>query len=65
MATPVVSGAAALYFSKYPEKSNVELKLKLRQTCERSYINRDMKRELEEGSGWGSLRVDRLLDEER
>lgn len=64
MATPVVSGAAALYYSKYPEKNNAELKLKLRQTSERSYINRNMKRELEEGSGWGSLRVDRLLEEE-
>ena len=54
MATPVVSGAAALYFSKYPERTNVELKLKLRQTCERVPIN--------DGSGWGALRVDRLLE---
>ena len=57
MATPIVSGAAALYFSKYPERSNVELKLRLRQTCDRSFIK--------EGSGWGALRVDRLLDENK
>lgn len=63
MATPVVSGAAALYFSRYPEKSNVELKLKLRRTCERSYINRETGRELGEGSGWGTLRVDCLLED--
>ena len=29
MATPVVSGAAALLFSKYPEMGNTELKLRL------------------------------------
>lgn len=63
MATPIVSGAAALYFSKYPEKSNVELKLKLRQTCEHSYINRDISGKFGEGGGWGLLRVDRLLSD--
>lgn len=35
MATPVVSGAAALYLSKYPEARNVEVKLRLMQTCRR------------------------------
>lgn len=34
MATPVVAGAAALLLSKYPEMSNVEVKLRLRQTME-------------------------------
>lgn len=53
MATPVVSGAAALLLSKYPDMSNVEMKLKLRQTCRR----------LEnEETGWGLLQVDRLLE---
>ena len=33
MATPVVSGAVALLLSKYPEMTNVEVKLRLRQTC--------------------------------
>ncbi len=53
MATPVVSGAAALFFSKYPEARNVELKLKLRETCERENNDRSY--------GWGCVRVDRLL----
>lgn len=33
MAAPVVSGAAALYLSKYPDAQNVEIKLRLIQTC--------------------------------
>lgn len=33
MAAPVVSGAAALLLSKYPEMSNVEIKLRLRECC--------------------------------
>ena len=53
MATPVVSGAAALYFHKYAGADNVEFKLKLMKTCDR--------RRGIEGQGWGSLRVDRLL----
>jgi serine protease AprX len=53
MSTPVVSGAAALYYAKYPEKGNIDLKLRLRQTCDR--------RRRIEGQGWGSLRVDWLL----
>lgn len=53
MATPVVSGAIAVLLSKYPHMSNVEIKLKLRETCRR------IKRE--EGTGWGMLRVDKLI----
>lgn len=53
MATPVVSGAAALFLSKYPKAKNVELKLKLRETCERRQNGRNQ--------GWGMLRVDRML----
>ena len=32
MATPIVSGAIADLLSKYPEMSNVEVKLKLRES---------------------------------
>ena len=53
MATPVVSGAAALYFYKFPDADNKELKLSLRKTC--------IRRPGMEGQGWGSLRVDKLL----
>ena len=53
MATPVVSGAAALFLSKYPEAQNVELKLKFRETSERKPV--------EQSQGWGCIRIDRLL----
>lgn len=53
MATPVVSGAAALFLSKYPGAANVEIKLKLRETCERQQNGKNQ--------GWGILRVDRML----
>ena len=33
MAAPVVSGAAACLLSKYPDMTNVEIKLKLRESC--------------------------------
>ena len=35
MATPVVSGAVALLMEKYPKITNVEVKLRLRETCMR------------------------------
>ncbi len=57
MAAPVVSGAAALLLSKYPDMSNVEMKLRLRSTCEPL-----------SGAwhgGWGRLRVDWLLEGKR
>lgn len=54
MATPVVSGAMALLLSKYPDMSNVELKLKLRQTSRRIADGKM--------NGWGALRVDGLLE---
>lgn len=53
MATPVVSGAAALFLSKYPEAQNVDVKLRLREACEC---------EEEARQGWGCLRIDRLLE---
>lgn len=51
MATPVVSGAIACLLSKYPDMSNVEVKLKLRASCVPS----------EQTQGWGMLQVGRLL----
>ena len=51
MATPVVSGAIACLLSKYPDMSNVEVKLKLRASCIPS----------EQTQGWGMLHVGRLL----
>lgn len=51
MATPVVSGAIACLLSKYPDMTNVEVKLKLRESCVPS----------EETLGWGMLHVGRLL----
>lgn len=52
MAAPVVAGAVACLLSKYPDMTNVEVKLKLRQSCVRM-----------EGTeaGWGMLHVGRLL----
>lgn len=51
MATPVVAGAAALYLAAYPEAGNVELKLKLRESCIRTNPEQ----------GWGCLDVSALL----
>lgn len=51
MATPMVSGAIACLLSKYPDMTNVEVKLKLRESCISA-----------EGThGWGMLHVGRLL----
>ena len=52
MATPVVSGALACLLSKYPDMTNVEVKLKLRESC--------MKIPGTE-SGWGLLNVKQLM----
>ena len=52
MATPVVSGALACLLSKYPGMTNVEVKLKLRESC--------MKIPGTE-SGWGLLNVEQLM----
>lgn len=54
MATPVVSGAIAVLLSKYPGMSNVEVKLKLRESCVDLGYNRNQQ-------GWGLLNVKRLL----
>lgn len=52
MAAPVVSGAAACLLSKYPDMSNVEVKLKFRESCRKSPGTE---------SGWGLLSVRELL----
>lgn len=54
MATPVVSGAVALFLSKYPDAQNVDVKLKIRKACESG--------EESMAQGWGCIRVDRLLE---
>lgn len=54
MSTPRVAGAIACLLEKYPYLSNVQVKLKLRESC----------RELDlpfEKQGWGELDIDRLL----
>lgn len=52
MATPVVSGAIACLLSKHPDMTNVEVKLKLRESCVR----------MEQAQqGWGMLQVERLF----
>ena len=52
MAAPIVSGAVACLLSEYPDMTNVEVKLKLRESC----ISLD-----EEGTGWGLLNIGELL----
>lgn len=54
MATPIVSGAAALTFSKYPEMSNEEFKQKLTFTATDLGEAWNMQ-------GWGMVNVKRLL----
>ena len=55
MATPIVSGAIADLLSKYPEMSNVEVKLKLRESS--SDMGADYNRQ-----GWGLLNIKKLLE---
>lgn len=52
MATPVVSGAAACLLSRYPDMTNVEVKLKLREACVKTPGTE---------SGWGLLDMERLM----
>lgn len=54
MATPRVAGAIACLLEKYPALSNVQVKLKLRESC------RELGLPLEK-QGWGELDIGRLL----
>ncbi|OUP80788.1 peptidase S8 [Lachnoclostridium sp. An169] len=52
MATPVVSGAIACLLSKYPDMTNVEVKLRLRESCQ-AFPGTE--------AGWGMLSVEQLF----
>ena len=54
MATPVVSGAIALLLEKYPDMTNVEVKMRLKETA----VDLGMPRNRQ---GWGQIHVGRLL----
>lgn len=54
MATPVVSGAAALVLQKYPDMCNLELKYRLWNSCEKG-------RYYDQRQGHGNLHVEKLL----
>ncbi|PWJ28197.1 serine protease AprX [Faecalicatena orotica] len=53
MATPVVSGAIACLLSKYPDMTNVEVKLRLRASCVQTEYARQ---------GWGMLQVGKMFE---
>lgn len=55
MAAPVVAGAIAVLLSKYPSMSNLEVKLRLRQTCVDLGLDKNRQ-------GWGMLNVKELLE---
>lgn len=55
MATPLVSGAIALLLEKYPDMSNKDVKLRLRDRCV------DLERPQNQ-QGWGLLDVKRLVE---
>ncbi len=54
MSTPVVAGAIALLLEKYPDMSNRDVKLRLRERAVDMGLPRNQQ-------GWGLLDVDRLL----
>lgn len=54
MATPVVSGAAALLLSLHPDLSNLDVKMRMRESAVDLKFPRSHQ-------GWGFLRIDRLL----
>ena len=57
MATPLVSGAIALLLEKYPEMSNRDVKLRLRDRA----VDIDLPRNQQ---GWGMLDIEKLLMDE-
>lgn len=54
MATPLVSGAIALLLEKYPDMSNLDVKLRLRERCTDLGLPQNQQ-------GWGLLDVEKLL----
>lgn len=54
MATPIVSGAIALLLEKYPYMTNLEVKLKLRDSTDDLGLSKNQQ-------GWGLLNVEKLL----
>ena len=56
MATPIISGAAALFFEKYPDATNEDFKRKLTYTA--TDLGEDWNKQ-----GWGMVNVKRLLEE--
>ena len=55
MSTPLVSGAIALLLEKYPEMSNRDVKLRLRERCVDMGLPRNQQ-------GWGLLDIEKLLE---
>ena len=56
MATPVVAGAAALLLERYPEMSNLEVKIRMKACAD------DLGRPKNQ-QGWGKINLERLLKE--
>ena len=54
MSTPIVSGAIALLLEKYPAMTNLDVKLKLMESCRDVGLPKNQQ-------GWGLLDVERLL----
>ena len=55
MSTPLVSGAVALLLEKYPEMTNLDVKLRLRERAVDLGLPRNQQ-------GWGLLDVERLVE---
>jgi serine protease AprX len=55
MATPVVSGAIALYLEKHPTSTNKDVKLKLRSSCDDLHYPKNRQ-------GWGRINLTKLLN---
>ena len=54
MSTPIVSGATALLLERYPDMTNKDVKLKLRESCVDIGLPRNQQ-------GWGLLNVEKLV----
>ena len=54
MATPIVSGAAALFLNKYPDMTNEQVKYYFQSTATDLHLPRNQQ-------GYGLLNIERLL----